>query len=722
MQLKRNIIFCFLLSINICRAEYIDSLKLALKNAKHDTARSTILNRLIESESNDDVWIEYVRQVEKICETNLTAYPAGHPMHIFFKSSLASAIYNTGYYQQGKGNIPEALKHYREALKMHNESGNKKEIANCLNSLGIIYLNQGNIPQSLEFFHRSIKIQEEIGDKEGLAYSLNNIGYIFKNQGDTQKALDYYLKSLKIQEEAGDKEGVARMYGNIGAIYGDMDDHEKALTYYKKSLVINEQLGYKKGISQSINNIAYIFYLRRDIPKALENFNQSLKIREEIDDKEGIFHTCLDISKTYVLAKKYSNAREFSLKALKISKELGYPEYINLSAGILKKIYLGLNDPGKALEMFELHIKMRDSVNNLETRKASVRKQAQMDYEKKETELKAIAKAEQEKIQLKADADKKHQNIIIYSVVGGLLLVTLFLVFVFRSLQQNKRSHKIISAQKKEVEVQKHMVDEKQKEIVDSINYAKRIQYSLLAPHELLKKYLPEHFVLFKPKDIVSGDFYWATSLSPKTSSKQRAAEASVFYLAVCDSTGHGVPGAFMSLLNIGFLSEAINEKEIEQPNEILDFVRERLINTISKEGKQDGFDGILLKLEIKNNEMQIEYSAANNAPLIIEDGKALSLDADKMPVGIGERKENFKLFTIPNTKNRMLYLYTDGYADQFGGPKGKKFKYKQLNELLLDISTLPVDEQKQTLDKAFEKWKRDLEQVDDVCIIGIRM
>ena len=213
---------------------------------------------------------------------------------------------------------------------------------------------------------------------------------------------------------------------------------------------------------------------------------------------------------------------------------------------------------------------------------------------------------------------------------------------------------------------------------------------------------------MFKPKDIVSGDFYWATQKN------------GFFYLAVCDSTGHGVPGAFMSLLNISFLNEAINEKNILAPNEVLNHVRKRLLENMG-EGR-DGMDAAIIKIPLSGDTLKIEYAAANNSPVLISNGEVVELAKDKMPVGKGEVADDFKLHKIDLKKGDVLYLYTDGFADQFGGPKGKKFKYKQLNQLLLEHCNEPMEKQKETLDATIEKWKGDLEQVDDVCVIGIKM
>ena len=264
-----------------------------------------------------------------------------------------------------------------------------------------------------------------------------------------------------------------------------------------------------------------------------------------------------------------------------------------------------------------------------------------------------------------------------------------------------------VAERTQEVVNQKNIIEHKQKEIVDSLNYASKIQNTLLANETFLNKYLPNHFILFKPKDIVSGDFYFAT----KTQTH--------FYIAVCDSTGHGVPGAMMSILNMAFLNEAINQYKLIKPNEIFNHVRSRLIKNLSKYGGQDGMDGILFSIEIANN--KICYAAANNAPIIIRNGEIIELPCDKMPVGIGLKEDPFNIYNIEITTGDMVIAYTDGFADQFGGPKGKKLMYKPLKQQLLNFSVFTVNEQKQKLNLYFENWRGNNDQVDDVCILGIK-
>ncbi len=265
----------------------------------------------------------------------------------------------------------------------------------------------------------------------------------------------------------------------------------------------------------------------------------------------------------------------------------------------------------------------------------------------------------------------------------------------------------------KDILKQKEIIEEKQKEIIDSINYAKRIQFALLASEDLLQRNLPEHFVLFNPKDVVSGDFYWATQTD----------EGFIYITADC--TGHGVPGAFMSLLNISKLSQVINEKKVTRPDLILNNIRTEIIKVLnaegSKEESKDGMDAVLCKLDIKN--MKLEYAAANNSFYIIRQNKLIVCKPDKMPVGKGH--DDSILFTynqIALEKGDVIYTFTDGYADQFGGPKGKKFKYTQIQDVLLSIYHLPMNQQSDILYNKFQDWKSKLEQVDDVTIIGIRI
>ena len=268
----------------------------------------------------------------------------------------------------------------------------------------------------------------------------------------------------------------------------------------------------------------------------------------------------------------------------------------------------------------------------------------------------------------------------------------------------------------KEISHQRDVIEEANKDIVSSIHYAKRIQKALLASDSMMKKNLPEHFVLYKPKDIVSGDFYWGE----KTGSK--------FLLCTADCTGHGVPGAFMSLLGISFLNETVKERKVIRPDLIFNQLREDIIQVLNPEGTldegKDGMDAVLCCFDFQD--LTMEFACANNPLWIIRENKLLEFKPDKQPIGMYEIVESehraFQLQTQKLQKGDVVYTFTDGYADQFGGEKGKKFKYKQLQEILLDVCNKPMDEQHSVLDKTIENWRGTLDQVDDILMIGIRI
>ncbi len=264
----------------------------------------------------------------------------------------------------------------------------------------------------------------------------------------------------------------------------------------------------------------------------------------------------------------------------------------------------------------------------------------------------------------------------------------------------------------KELQLQKTRIEEKNKEMMDSITYSKRIQYSLLAKEIVLKGKFKQHFLFFQPKDIVSGDFYWLHDLSNGR-----------FVLAIADSTGHGVPGAIMSMLNISCLNEAVISEKLTEPKDIMNYTRDKIIDHLmfDTEGGKDGMDCALLSFDLKTN--TLTYAGANNPVWVVREKKLIELEPDKMPVSKHQRDTvPFKQQTLQLQKEDMIYSFTDGMADQFGGPKGKKFMYKQLKQLLIDISELPMKEQRAAIESALTAWKGDLEQVDDITLMGIRI
>jgi serine phosphatase RsbU (regulator of sigma subunit) len=335
-------------------------------------------------------------------------------------------------------------------------------------------------------------------------------------------------------------------------------------------------------------------------------------------------------------------------------------------------------------------------------------------FEKKQAE----EKARYEKMMALAEAEKKRQQIIIWFVTVCLILILAFLGVTFYSLQITKKQKRIIEEardeivrQKEEVEKQKQLVEEKNKEITDSILYARRIQDAILPDEDLWKKLLPDSFVLYLPKDIVAGDFYWLVETD------------NYIFVASADCTGHGVPGAMVSVTCSNALNKSVLEEKITSTNEILNRTREIVIKQLQSQQQgqlQDGMDICLVRIN-KKNRLQIQYSGANRPLVFVSKGNITEIKPDKQPIGYYEHAQPFSAQEIELTKDTCLYLFSDGYADQFGGEKNKKLGTKKWKELLAEISGKNMKEQGEFLKNYFEKWKASYPQTDDVTVIGIR-
>jgi phosphoserine phosphatase RsbU/P len=303
-----------------------------------------------------------------------------------------------------------------------------------------------------------------------------------------------------------------------------------------------------------------------------------------------------------------------------------------------------------------------------------------------------------------------------FLINGGLLILTvaIFCIFLIRTRYNltisEIRSRLELERSKHIIEEDRNVISKKNREITDSLNYASRIQKAVIPAEAEFSKAFPESFVLFKPRDIVSGDFYWITSIGEK-----------VFY-ATADCTGHGVPGGFVTMLGLSFLEEIFLISNIRNPGEALNVLREKIINSskTSQENSQDGMDITLCCIDKKTN--ILTYAAANNSFFVLRNNELLELKADKQPCGLFFKSKPFTQHEFQLNKGDCIYTFTDGYADQFGGPNGKKFMYKQFEDLLLKNGTKDLKTQGQILESEIDKWKGDLEQVDDILVIGIRI
>ncbi len=577
----------------------------------------------------------------------------------------------------------------------------KQGVAEAYNLRGSIFSDQSNVKEALENFLQSISIYEKLNHKTKMAGLYNNIGLLYAELKEYKVALSNYFKAVQIYKAANNQEFLGIIYNNIGTSYQRLGQTNSAGYYLKEAYKLNLQLHDTLRMAMTAHNIGTTFQAEKNCDSAMHYFQASLRFLKKYGEGPGHVYNFTEMGACLLVKGKYKESESYLLRALKISEATEQLSEREGICGYLAELYDRTNEYKKALEYKDLQLQIHDSVYNESSRNNIIKKDLEHDFANQH----AMQKKEQEAKDVIAEAKIQNQKRIIYGAAVALAIVSLLVLLVLRGYNQKRKANNIISKQKE-------IVEAKQKEILSSIYYAKRIQNALLTSENYFKKRLSNFFILYKPKDIVSGDFYW--SLEHK----------GIFYLIVADCTGHGVPGAFMSLLNISILNELIIEKEISTPDQILNEARKEIIRSLNPEGgdeSKDGMDCILCAIDLKKNKMQ--YACANNYFLLVRNKELIISATDKMPVGLShDNEKSFTLHEMELCKNDTLYLITDGFPDQFGGPKGKKFKHKQMQELILRTNDMSAEDQKAELNRTFEKWKGDLEQVDDVCVVGIKI
>lgn len=684
-----------------------------IKNKKNDTAYVHQLLTYVENNNNE----EENKKLNLLALETCKALRKNSNKNISSKAQLylGEINNNLGYAHKISGEVLKGLDYYQKAEKIFKQLKEETRLANLYVNMGYLYRDIGDFKKSIDCFGNTRKIFERLKDKPGLARAMLGLGQLYSSQGDTKNALIFFTKSMEIQKSLNNDQGVAVALNNIGLLQSSMGQLEEAIKSLKESLTIVEKSNDMNAKPYLYNSLGHV-YLKKDmLNEASDYYQKAFEIAEKGSDMRVLAFSLSYLASTEEKRGNIQKAIQIGNKALEYAKKTGFPANIRSASNFLYTIFKKTGDSKKALEMHELTVNMDDSLTNMENKKASVQQQIKYEYESKRN-LDSIKNIENKKVLLAQiqvrDANlKRKENMQILFVVI-IVLVAVFSILLYSRYRKTKNQALIISEQKKTVEEQKIIVETKHKEITDSINYAERILRSFLATNELLNKHLQDYFIFFKPKNVVGGDFYWASPLRNGS-----------FTLVTGDSTGHGVPGAFMSLLNVTSLEKAT--ETYSNPSEILNETRKIIIDRLQKdgsaEGGKDGMDCSVLAFDF--NQSCITYAGANNPVWIIRQQQIQELLPNKMPVGKSDKdKESFTEQRIPLSKGDIVYTLTDGFADQFGGVRGKKFMYKQLKELLLSISVLPMREQKERLSQALSEWKGDLEQVDDVTLIGIRI
>ncbi|MFN8714905.1 MAG: tetratricopeptide repeat protein [Bacteroidota bacterium] len=637
-----------------------DSLARLFKSAKPDTA-------LLYEYNEACIYLVRNNQHDTALYFSLIGIEYGKKYN--FQRQLASSYNIAANCYYFKGLFAEATRDYLQALKIYEKLNYKKGIANCYNNLGNTYRRQNYFKEAIEYHNKALAIRIELNDEENLALSYNNIANIYHAQKKYPEALDNHFASLRIKNKLKDTVEIVLSLNNIGGLYTDLGKYDSAIFYHQKALVLN---------------------------KLADN---------NIEDEEIAY---VNLCRTYFKLGDYKTAEDYGTKALKLAIDIGDVETQLEANQLMSDIYKATKKYDKALQYYQSYVWLRDSVYNEENTAKLLAEQYQYNYDKK-LEEERLTQARKDAI---AQTEKKKQNQILILVSSILLLVIVFSVFIYRNYSKNKQiNHKN--------NLQTTIIREKQKEIIDSINYAKRIQDAVFPDDEQFVKVFDDALVYNNPKDIVSGDLYWYAELSTTA-----VDPVQLKVLAVADCTGHGVPGGFMSLLAIQLLNQSVKNPQINSPAELLTFINSRITQDLNKNNKgriNDGLDIAFCAIDYKNN---VVYFSGANRPLWIMSGNTIReiIPTRASIGGFTDETQVFENHSLQLSKGDRLYLFTDGITDQFGSAANKKFSKKRLKEFLLETSALNMQKQGELFAETMKKWQGNNEQTDDMMMLGIQL
>lgn len=713
----------------------IDSLKQVLEKSSDDTLKALTLIELCTSYRKE------INNIEKVEENANKLLALSRKLN--YKKGKAYAYMNFGTALWSKGDYLKSIDYSQMSLRLMQEMGDKKGMANCLNNLGNVYNDQGNYNQSLTYTRNASKLFSEIGDKRGVANTLSNMARTYLNLGVYSNALTYNFKALKIREEIKDKLGSSISFNNIGIVFANQNNHRDALKYYNRALDLKQQIDDKYGMGMVYNNMANTYTEQHNYKDALINHLQALKVRTELGDKQGIGMSNINIGNVYLgqnkfeeaiayynkslkvyeaigeqagiieaynglggtfeKQKKYKEALSYSENALAIARKINFKEGIRDAYSNLSRINEETGNYKESLKYNKLFGEVKDTLLNEKGTRQMAELNTRFETDKKEKEIALLTKDQQ-----LANKTLKEQRIVRIGLISGLALLVILSFTLYNRYRFKQKANLLLEKQKQEIQ-NKNML------ITDSIDYAKTIQEAILPADEQLTEFFPEHFILYKPKSIVSGDFYWIGK------------KDDTLVCAIADCTGHGVPGAFMSILGFNMLENVVSKAEEANPGLMLSLLNREIVNRLSKgrekETVKHGMDIALISID--QNRKILQYAGARNSLYLVRDGMLTEIKADKMSTGIVS-PDGQAIHYTNNTKELrkgdMIYLFSDGFPDQKGELTKKKFYYQPFKDLLTSIHQLNVTEQKFRLDNAISQWIGQGEQTDDILVMGIRL
>lgn len=727
-----------------------DSLQTVLSSAKKDTSKINILNSIAMEfrNTNPDTAIYYARQSLALSQSKhfesgeaeaymiigTASFNSGkmddallilirakriyekliitHKKGIYrIKKNLSLTLNTIGNIYLTTGNYSPALKNYQDALKTRIEIGDRAATASSYNNIGIIYKDQGNYAEALKNQFASLKIKESLDNKKGMAASYNNIGAIYLDQGNKEQALMHFNNALKISKEIELPDIATICYLNIGAIYASQKRYDEALENYVKAYDIAKKNENKEGISDVLGNIGLTYSEQEKYDEALKYEFEALKIKKELKDNFSISSFKNNIAKIYQKKGNFLNSILYGEMSLKLAIKMGALLNIQESSFTLIISYQKTNNYKKAFEMQQLYLQSRDSILNKNNQQEVSRQEFKYNYEK-QSFADSINYVSKKKISELENQEKlKTEKNIGFMLFLGLVIVLLFAIFIFTRFRITKKQKNIIELQSEKLEKTYQELEEKTKEIKDSILYSKEIQNIFLKSPTDSKNYFNDTVLLYKPKDVVSGDFYWYKEFDAK------------LFMVVGDSTGHGVPGAIISVLAIQSLEKTIHEiTNIENLHELNEHIRKEFNAYYNLNAHVSiGLDYSIICINKENNKLYVSGSGANVLIKYNNDLNSYKFDTINIGGSIPVVYEP-KTVILDLKYVQSVFLYTDGIIDQKGATTSKKFGTKKLKELILSLNTNDPNVAAKKIEEEINNWIGTNEQIDDITLLGIQI
>ena len=638
---------------------------------------------------------------------------------------LSNNYNNIGVLYYHQGNNEKALEYYNMALEISRETKDERATAKMLNNIAVIYDISGKTKEAISTYLEALKIREQVRDSAGMSLIYNNLGIIFDNLSDSIKALEYYKKSRVIDEKQNDLEALSYTYDNLSSAYSKRGMRDSALYYIRQCLSIREKIGDVLQLPPSYNNMGTMMLEMNKPDSALYFYHLALKYADDNGDMNDIITARTNIGRYYFEQKDYKKAREIATDAYVMSGEIDYPELVRDAASLLSDIYNRTGDVKQELKYLREYINLRDSLSSQQNKQLLQQRYYQYEYDKKAIEDSILY---EQKILVKnseitrIEEKNRSQQMIIYLIIGIAAIVAVFLFIIIRQVSIKKKINKTLLLRNSEInsknellESQKRELQIKNRQIGDSFDYAKNLQLSILPSEEMLKQYAEEHFLLFMPKETIGGDFYWA------------AEGKKSIYLAVADCTGHGIPGAILSTMSIILLNNIVSDQTDLSPGEILIRLNADFLKCLNNQGDlitNDGLDITLLKID-KNAKQIVAVSTNQSLFVAVPAEKLRKYNGDIVSIGgfmATDYREILTEHVFTYTPGTIIYMMTDGFADQLGGDENKKYSNKELEHLIEQLMTSVFQHQPDTLKDEHLAWKGGQKQTDDITFMAVML